>query len=385
MGVAERKSIIEQIERLRNSKVITYVITSRPAINTMIQTADLREIYRHFEGDLNKKYDKIDLFIYSLGGESTTGWALVNLIREFTDDFSVLVPYHAFSCATSIALGANEIVMGKMGTLGPVDPKVSNEFNPKDSQGKSIQISVEDVSAYFSLLEDKVGINDEKSLAQLSETLATDIKPLALGNAYRHYLKARDDARKLLELHLDPVKDKVKIDRIVEILVEKLYYHGHHVNRKEAKSIGLNIVDVELITTDDLNLADLIWNLYTDYETELKMNIPYADVLPTELTNTNNATSRKAVIDIPVKLIESNNLSSRYVISQTWKDFGLPVGTKLLLQNNQCIVAIPTSNPQQPYQPLPLMFQGVPVIIEDKLYEKREESYWKSEKQCTDL
>ena len=58
MGYEERKGIIEKIETLRKSKVITYVITTRPKINTMMDTKDLRVIYDHLENNSKSKYDK---------------------------------------------------------------------------------------------------------------------------------------------------------------------------------------------------------------------------------------------------------------------------------------------------------------------------------------
>ena len=114
MGREERQKLISEIETLRCSKVITYMITTKPGVPSQIDTVDLREMYDH----LLKigKAEKIDLVIYSLGGTATVAWALSNLIREFTEKFTVLVPSFAFSCATAIALGANNIIMGKMGT-----------------------------------------------------------------------------------------------------------------------------------------------------------------------------------------------------------------------------------------------------------------------------
>jgi ClpP class serine protease len=128
MGREERQELIKDIEVARNSNVITYITSTRPQIRTMIDEPDLRELYDH----LLKidKSNKIDLFIYSLGGAGSVPWAFSNMVREFTKFFTVLIPSLAFSAATAIALGANNIIMGKMGTLGPIDPSVANAFNP---------------------------------------------------------------------------------------------------------------------------------------------------------------------------------------------------------------------------------------------------------------
>ncbi|WAI02545.1 SDH family Clp fold serine proteinase [Methanogenium organophilum] len=362
MVFEQRKEIIQKIENLRNSKVITYVVTSRPNINTMMDRKDLREFYRHLEAFSDNDVEKIDLFIYSHGGDSVVGWALVNLIREYSNKFAVLVPYSAFSCATSVAVGADEIVMSKLGTLGPIDPKVSNEFNP-ERNGAQIPISVEDIGGYISLLKDKFDMRDEELLSKLAEILSKDVRPLALGNAYRQYIKAREDARKLLELHMDPINDRNTIDRIIETLVEKLYSHSHHVNRKEAKNLGLKVQYSEEFKDENDNLSNLMWDLYLDYEAELQLSRPYVDELP-EGTNTK--------CEIPTKYIESVNNSSVFVIEQEWINKGFQEGAKVSNTNNGPGVFIPPSTL------IPIPVRGQLVQMNNLVYEKRETTYWKS-------
>ena len=356
MGFKERKKIIEKIEKIRGTKVITYIVSTRPRINTMIEPTDLRIFFNHLN-DLIISVNLIDLYIYSNGGVSTVAWPLVNLLREFSNKISVLVPSNAFSCATSIASGADEIVMGRMGTLGPIDPTVANPFNPIVNN-QLVGISVEDMSGYLGLIKDKFGIMESDNIIQAFQKLATDVRPLALGNAYRHYLKCRDDEKKLLELHLNPKKDKEKINKIISILVEKLYFHGHHINRKEAKSIGLNIIDADKISPE---LETLMWDLFIDYESEMNLTKPYVDELPAKGTKK----------ELPIKFIESASLSSVKIIEQTWVDTKFPEGSSLMVANNQAAVFIP------PNQVVPALFRGQPLLMEGKIFDKQETDYWK--------
>ncbi len=356
MSYQERKTIIEKMEKIRGTKVLTYVLSTRQNIRTMIEAPDLRQFFDHLKhADISGK--KIDLFIYSNGGDTTVGWSLPNLIREYTEDFSVIIPFRAFSCATSISIGANRIIMTKMGTLGPIDPTVMNEFNPVIN-GQRAGISVEDVNGYVALVKEKFGIHKQRELAQLFDKLPTDVKPLALGNVYRHYQKSRDDARKLLSLHLDSKKDKRKIEKIVSMLVEKLYFHGHHINREEAKSIGLDVIKAEEVSPE---FNDLVWDLYLDYEKDMELCKPYQDKLETSQTNK----------DIPVKYIESTAKSSIFKIKQNWVDMGFPDGSKLILANNgQPAVLLPTG------QALGIIAMGIPVMINNKIYDKQETIIW---------
>jgi hypothetical protein len=217
-----------------------------------------------------KEKPKIDLFIHSNGGDGTVPWRLVTLIREYTSKFGVLVPHRAFSAATLTALGADEIVMHPMGMLGPTDPTVTNAFNPTDARGQRLGISVEDVTAYIQLIKEDAGIQHEDELVQAFNILAGQVHPLALGNVKRSISQSRMMATKLLELHMPGVDEAHQVAEIVEKLTSKLFYHGHPINRTEARQIGLRKVcdaapDIEA----------LMWGLYMEYEKTLLLGEPF--------------------------------------------------------------------------------------------------------------
>src|SRR5271165_6094840 len=160
-GREKRLSLMKQIEAKREGRLfVAYITSTRPGFEINIADDVLPFIHQCLEVGKAKAKKGIDLFIHSNGGSGTTPWRIVNLIREYTKDFSVLVPHHAFSAATLIALGANKIVMHRMGCLGPIDPSVTNPFNPPFPQnpGQLIPISVEDVSAYFTLIKEDIGV-----------------------------------------------------------------------------------------------------------------------------------------------------------------------------------------------------------------------------------
>ncbi len=167
-----------------------------------------------------------------------------------------------------IALGADNIVLGRKAELGPIDPRLETPFNPKDPDTKKrIPINVESVSAYVSLLKELVELRDEELIAKAFETLAKQAHPLALGEVYRQLKYIRMAASKIMRTRKNI--DDESIEDIVETLVGKLYYHGHSISRKEAKELGLPVTEAPK------ELEDIMWNLYKDYELELKLNDPF--------------------------------------------------------------------------------------------------------------
>lgn len=276
MTRSTRLTLIKELEKARNTRVLCYVTSTRPGFEVQMAMDTVRLIYDHLvkigDGAKGDKPPNIDLFIHSNGGDGTVPWRLVTLIREYTKRFSVLVPHRAFSAATLTALGANEIVMHPMGMLGPTDATVTNSFNPLDPTSQQrIGISVEDVTAYFSLIKDDVGIHHEDQLVTAFNILAEKVHPIALGNVKRHISQSRMMARKLLGLHMNHDEHGHRVSNIVENLTSKSFFHGHPINRNEARDqIGLNTVK-----NADALTERLMWELYLEYEKELQMDTPF--------------------------------------------------------------------------------------------------------------
>lgn len=110
-----RKEIIQEIEKKRGSKVITYVTSDRSGLSVPIAGDVVSLIHEHILALKEEEQAKLDFFLYSRGGQSDVPWTIVSMFREYSQEgsFSVLVPYRAHSGATVIALGADEIVMTK--------------------------------------------------------------------------------------------------------------------------------------------------------------------------------------------------------------------------------------------------------------------------------
>jgi hypothetical protein len=264
-----RKEIIEELQKKRSSMVISYIVSTRQGVNFQIADDAIRVIYDHLKKIDIKSGGKIDLFLHSFGGVGVVPWKLVNLIREFSTDFEVLVPYKAYSAATMIALGANKILMHRMGELGPIDPKVANEFNPVTPQGQQIGINVEDVASYVSFMKEFAGITHEDELIQALNSLTNNVHPLAIGNVYRFYAQSRMMAKKLLKLHMTDPKDDHVIEEVSETLTSKLFFHGHPINRKEAINLKLKIDEPKQ------EVEDLMWKLYKSYENDMEILQPF--------------------------------------------------------------------------------------------------------------
>lgn len=260
------QTLIRQIEKLRNSRVIAYITSDRPPLAAQIGDDAVRVILDHLMALPQDADQPIDLFLYSRGGEVTVPWPLVTTIREFCSCFRVIVPYRAHSAATMICLGADEIQMLRKAELGPIDPSLIKGTSAS-GDGHPLQISVEDVTSFIAFIRDRAGMTDQAALAATVSLLAQQVTPLTLGTVNRLHSHIRLVARKLLARQ-STRPDEERISTIIDSLTEKMYSHGHAIGRKEASELGLPIVNA------DAALEDLGWRLYLAYEAMLKLTEP---------------------------------------------------------------------------------------------------------------
>lgn len=267
----ERRKQIEALEDLRGSRIICYVTSTRPNLDSPMAMDVIPVIYEHLRRiETPPKETTIELFLHSNGGEGVVPWRLVSLIRERCREFNVLIPNRAFSAATLTALGADHVIMHPMGMLGPIDPTVTNAFNPvneRNPAGPPLGISVEDVASYFALVREDVSIGHEDELIQALTALTNRVHPLALGNVKRPTQQSRMMGENLLKSRLAGELTAHQIREVIDKLTSQLYYHGHPISRKEARDeIGLPFV-IDATEAEE----DAMWDLFLNYRDVLSL------------------------------------------------------------------------------------------------------------------
>ena len=262
-----RTDLIGSLEELRKSRIVCYFTGDRKNQETQIGDDVLPSLSEHLTQIGN--IPQLDLLLYSRGGNTLTGFTLANALREFAKTVNVLVPFRAHSCATLIALGANSMVAGPFAQLSPTDPSITTPHGPTIEQGgeiKFLPVSVEDVANFFELARHEAGLKEEQHLSAVLGHLCQRVSPLALGAVYRAREQIGMLAEKLLGIH---TTDKERIDGIIKKLTRELLSHDYLIGRREARTIGLNVVDA---TNQE---ADLMWKVYEDVAQELHLTQPW--------------------------------------------------------------------------------------------------------------
>jgi hypothetical protein len=252
--------MIEDLQRIRNSKVITYFLAEGAAIGEDVVVW----LYEHLLR-LGRQ-PQIDLYLVSRGGATEVPWRIVTLIREFTDRFCVLVPFHAQSAATHICLGADEIVMTELGQLGPVDPSrqhpllPEDKFTPPGQDPRPLSISVQDLRQFLQFVanegaeEGRMKVTDPTAIYT---ELMRQVHPLVIGAMEQTYSLAKQLTVNLLSLHMDSGDER--IGQLADRFADYYKTHSYPIGRKEARDLGLNVT----LASDELR--DVMWNLWKHY------------------------------------------------------------------------------------------------------------------------
>jgi len=117
----EAKSILDKYKvDLENYCVIALLDP-----DSSIGSFDLDKIFSALTRVNNDKEKDILLVILSPGGSIEPAYQISKLCKAFSaNNFSVAVPRQAKSAATLISIGADQIHMGPLGQLGPIDPQL---------------------------------------------------------------------------------------------------------------------------------------------------------------------------------------------------------------------------------------------------------------------
>lgn len=261
----ERVKLIKAIEEKRGSRVLIYFCADRPLSGSQVASDAVRQLYEHLLAIApSSRIKLIDLYLYSIGGRVEAPWRIVPMLREFCRKLGMIIPYKAYSAATLIAMGSDEIVMGRKGELSPIDPTLMMlPGGPSPQKKPPTRLGVEDVFSYLTFIKE-AGLTDQAALAESTGILAKELTPQVLGSIQRARTHIRLVARKLLSLCKPPLEER-RIETIVQALTEKMYAHGHGIGRAEAGEIQLQVKE------PDTDLEDLIWKLYLSYEGEFKL------------------------------------------------------------------------------------------------------------------
>ncbi len=206
---------------------------------TMIKT-DADNIYNAVT--LFKEKKPLLLILYSHGGSIGSAYLIGKLCREYSGgQFIVTVPRHAKSAATLLCCAADEVHMGSLSELGPIDPQI-NKF-----PALGLKNSVEHIA--------KLVKETPEAGEMFAKYLHYSLKPIDLGYYERVAESASQYAERLLGTHAANLP--IKPAKLAHDLVYAYKDHGFVIDKGEAMKIfGDKIVKTD---TDEYKLGNALY------------------------------------------------------------------------------------------------------------------------------
>lgn len=217
--------------------------------NTTLLKGDSDQIYRAINRFVDKNKPLI-LVLLSRGGDLGAAYLIGKLCREFsTSKFIVVVPRYAKSVATLLACAADEVHMGSLSELGPIDPQIDG------MPALGLKNSIEHIA---DLVNKNPGSGE-----MFARYLKLTIDPIQIGYYERVAESAKQYAERLLAKHKMPmnVSDST-------IIARKLVYdykdHGFVIDKEEAKNIfGANMIKSN---TSEYEMGNVLYNIFSEIE-----------------------------------------------------------------------------------------------------------------------
>jgi len=217
--------------------------------NTTLVKGDSDQIYRAITV-FNENKKPLLLVLLSRGGEPGSAYLIGKLCQEFCNGkFIVAVPRHAKSAATLLACAANEIHLGSLSELGPIDPQID------EMPALGLKYSIEHIAGLVTKYP--------ASSDMFAKYLKLSIEPIQIGYYERIAESAMQYAEKLLNTHSNSLSNSPS-----EIATKLVYGYKDHdfvIDKTEAISIfGTNAVKSN---TPEYKLANVIYNIFSKIET----------------------------------------------------------------------------------------------------------------------
>ncbi|MBM3188318.1 MAG: hypothetical protein FJZ90_06300 [Chloroflexi bacterium] len=248
---ALRKEAFQRIEHTTDRPLVCYVTKTTNIPREMPAYLDHSDLPGFRDLVQAVKGDELDVFLVSNGGSAEAVERIAKMLRERFRSVRFIVPANAYSAATLLCFAGDEIIMGSLGTLGPIDPQING-------------IPARTILRAFENIEERLKREGPAALTAYVPLLEKyDLHMLEICKSAQEL--SQELARNFLSEHmLKCDKDDPRIARIVRHFsdydVQKS--HARSIDRRTARDWGLTVTNAE----DVEGLDPLVYSLYNQYE-----------------------------------------------------------------------------------------------------------------------
>lgn len=222
------QKLIRRIQAIVEGTFLTYWTSESGSICSN----DVQAMYEALQAV--RPGERITIFVKSDGGDGTSSLRLIHLLREYARQLIVLAPLECASAATMLALGADEIHMGPLAFLTPIDTSLEHQLGPVDPRNETTFVGQDELHRVVTLWEKHASGGDINPFQELYKYL----HPLVIGAVDRATSLSIRLCTEILDYHLD---DHAEAQRIANALNSMYPAHEYPITSREARKLGLNV------------------------------------------------------------------------------------------------------------------------------------------------
>ncbi|HUW71304.1 MAG TPA: serine protease [bacterium] len=249
--VVRRKYLRKISEYTANSTVLYATSFSIKDIQGDVLQINRQDIQLFMSALKDVKGENLDLIIHSSGGSAEATEQIVNYLRSKFKKIRVIIPQNAMSAATMLACSADEIIMGKHSSIGPIDPQIISE---------NYAVAAQSILSEFEMAQQSINKPGNNPILWLEK-----IKQYPPGLLIM-CMNQIELAQKLVKDWLTKYMfkdDQNKTEKAKDISSwlgnnKELLSHGRSIGYDEARKHGLKIKLLE----DDQKLQELVLSLF---------------------------------------------------------------------------------------------------------------------------
>lgn len=230
----ELSNHVEALRRVLDMPVVVYAIT--PGAFKPIEEADAEVVHACLSSTLHGER-RVALVLHTAGGYVNAARRLAVLLREHVDTLHIVVPHKAISAGTLLCLAADELVLGRLAELSPLDPNVSSAH---PQAGMPPSISSADIHAYVEMAEAWFGLDRERHGLELFKLLNQKFFPTSLSSFYRSERQMIGYCQEFL-CHSMADATPAAREAVAEKLVRGYGSHDYVITRPEVVDLGLAV------------------------------------------------------------------------------------------------------------------------------------------------
>jgi Serine dehydrogenase proteinase len=268
--ILRNKELFSRYSELSEGRRLVAYFAKIEHPNASMQPSDVAPVTALLERE--DETENLDLWINSPGGSAQTAEKIVAACRAgCSGEFRVVVPNMAKSAATMTALCADQIVMGYLSELGPIDPQVPVRVGGllRYVSAQSFLDGQKTVLKAIAEAQNK----EEPVIGHLQLLNSPDMSAAWIKEMEREIKFGKDMVSKHLRRHMLPRLDSTaeartlgqKASRIASNLSQanKRFSHGRMIPAEECRD-DLNL-DVEILDKEDERWK-LIWEIWVRME-----------------------------------------------------------------------------------------------------------------------